>query len=91
MSASKLEKLLDTLLKASQEDPYPEYIKKEDLLVRYLLHRHLYGKDKTQEELYKNISINELRIIAIRKSVRNVPRQIKEATTGRSRKKYQSL
>ena len=91
MSASKLEKLLDTLLKASQEDPYPEYDEKEDLLVRYLLHRHLYGKDNTREELYQNISINELRIIAIRKSVRNVPRQIKEATTGRSRKKYQSL
>ena len=66
VSAKKIEKLLDTLLKASQEDPYPEYIKKEDLLVRYLLHRHLYGKDKTQEELYQNISINELRIIAIR-------------------------
>lgn len=66
MNASKLEKALDTLLKALQDDPYPEYAEKEDLLVRYLLHRHLYGKDNTREELYQNISINELRIIAIR-------------------------
>lgn len=40
--------------------------KKEDLIVRYLLHRHLYGKKNTQKELYQNIAINELRIIAIK-------------------------
>ena len=39
---------------------------KEDLIVRYLLHRHLYGKKNTQKELYQNIAINELRIIAIK-------------------------
>lgn len=42
-SAKKLEKVLDTLLEISREDYYPEYTKKEDLIVRYLLHRHLYG------------------------------------------------
>ena len=40
--------------------------KLEDLIVRYLLHRHLYGKKNTQKELYQNIAINELRIIAIK-------------------------
>ena len=64
-SAKKLEKVLDTLLEISRED-YPEYTKKEDLIVRYLLHRHLYGKKNTQKELYQNIAINELRIIAIK-------------------------
>ena len=65
-SAKKLEKVLDTLLEISREDYYPEYTKKEDLIVRYLLHRHLYGKKNTQKELYQNIAINELRIIAIK-------------------------
>lgn len=65
-SAKKLEKVLDTLLEISREDYYPEYTKKEDLIVRYLLHRHLYGKKNTQNELYQNILINELRIIAIK-------------------------
>ena len=65
-SAKKLEKVLDTLLEISQEDYLPEYTKKEDLIVRYLLHRHLYGKKNMQKELYQNISINELRIIAIK-------------------------
>ena len=65
-SAKKLEKVLDTLLEISREDYFPEYTKKEDLIVRYLLHRHLYGKKNTQKELYQNISLNELRIIAIK-------------------------
>ena len=65
-SAKKLEKVLDTLLEISREDYYPEYTKKEDLIVRYLLHRHLYSKKNMQKELYQNISINELRIIAIK-------------------------
>ena len=65
-SAKKLEKVLDTLLEISREDYYPEYTKKEDLIIRYLLHRHLYGKKNTQKELYQNIAINELRIIAIK-------------------------
>ena len=65
-SAKKLEKVLDTLLEISREDYFPEYTKKEDLIVRYLLHRHLYGKKNMQKELYQNISINELRIIAIK-------------------------
>ena len=65
-SAKKLEKVLDTILEISREDYYPEYTKKEDLIVRYLLHRHLYGKKNTQKELYQNIAINELRIIAIK-------------------------
>lgn len=43
-SVNKLEKVLDILLEISQEDHFPEYAKKEDLIVRYLLHRHLYGK-----------------------------------------------
>lgn len=64
-NAKKLEKVLDTLLEIPQEDYFPEYTKKEDLIVRYLIHRHLYGKKNTQKELYQNISINEFRIIAI--------------------------
>ena len=48
-------KCVDTLLEISREDYFTEYTKKEDLIVRYLLHRHLYGKKNTQKELYQNI------------------------------------
>lgn len=68
-NAKKLEKVLDTLLEISEDGYFPEYTEKEDLIVRYLLHRHLYGKKNTQKELYQNISINELRIIAIKDAV----------------------
>jgi hypothetical protein len=68
-SAKKLEKVLDTLWEISREDYSPEYTKREDLIIRYLLHRHLYGKKNTQKELYQNISIDELRIIAIKDSI----------------------
>ena len=54
-SAKKLEKVLDTLLEISREDYYPEYMKKEDLIVRYLLHRHLYGKKRTHRRNYIRI------------------------------------
>ena len=47
--AKKLEKVLDTLLEISQGDYLLEYTKKEDLIVRHLLHRHLYGKKITQK------------------------------------------
>ena len=65
-SAKKLEKTLDALLEDTQEDYFPEYKKEKDLIVRYHIHRHLYGKKHTKDELYQNISINELRIIAIK-------------------------
>ena len=53
-------------MESTQEDNFPEYGKKENTVARYLLHRHLYGKENTQKELYQNISVKELRIIAIR-------------------------
>ena len=65
-SAKKLEKTLDRLLEDTQEDYFPEYKKEKDLIVRYHIHRHLYGKKHTKDELYQNISIDELRIIAIK-------------------------
>lgn len=64
-SAKKLEKVLDTLLEDTQEDDFPEYKKEEDIVIRYLLHRHLYGKKDTRKELYQNISVDEIRIMAI--------------------------
>lgn len=65
-SAKKLENVLDTLQESSNEDYFPEYKKKEDLIVRYLIHRHLYGKKYTRDELYQNISVDEMRIMAIK-------------------------
>ena len=50
----------------TQEDYFPEYKKEKDLIVRYLIHRHIYGEKNTQDELYQNIWIDELRIIAIK-------------------------
>lgn len=65
-SAKKLEKALDSILDTEQDKYISEYRNCEDLIVRYLLHRHLYGKECTHEELYKNLDIKELRIIAIK-------------------------
>ncbi|MCI9387931.1 MAG: hypothetical protein K1W36_09080 [Lachnospiraceae bacterium] len=64
-NAQKLEKVFDILLERAQEDSFPDYTKKEDMITRYLLHRHLYGKETVREELYQNISVKELRRIAI--------------------------
>lgn len=68
-SAKKLEKVFDALLENTQADYFPEYMKKEDLIARYLLHRHLYGREKTQTELYRSIFVKELRIIAINDAI----------------------
>ena len=65
-SAGKLEKALDLILETEQEEYLSEYKKNEDLIVRYLLHRHLYNKERTHEELYRSLYIKELRIIAIK-------------------------
>jgi len=69
ISAKKLEKTLDGFLSVIEDDPFPEYKKKEDMIARYLLHRHLNGKEKTSDELYKHINVNELRIIAIKDAI----------------------
>lgn len=65
-SAKKFEKSLDTMLDKEWDEYSSKYTKREDLVVRYLLHRHLYGKESTHEELYKSLYINELRIIAVK-------------------------
>lgn len=65
-SAGKLEKALDSILEAEDENLLSDYKSREDLIVRYLLHRHLYGKERTHEELYQSLYIKELRIIAVK-------------------------
>lgn len=65
-SAKKLEKVLDHLLESAKEDPFPEYQKKEDLVARYLLHRHLRGKEAAKAELRANINVKEFCVIAIK-------------------------
>ena len=57
------------ITESTGEDDFPEYKKKEDAIVRYLLHRHLYGKENVVAELQQNISVDELRIIAIEDAV----------------------
>lgn len=63
--AKKLEKVMDTLLNNYEKDSYFHYIKEDDLIVRYLLHRHLRGKEATRKELYENIKVKQFRLIAI--------------------------
>ena len=41
------------------------------MIVRYFIHRHIYGEKNTQEELYQNIGIDELRIIAIKDAMKD--------------------
>ncbi len=45
-SAKKFEKTLDIILENSRKALYSEYNKKEDIVARYLLHRHVYGKER---------------------------------------------
>ena len=64
-SAKKMEKILDVFLESAEQDYYPEYEKQKNLVIRYFLHRELHGKEAVKDELYKNINIQELRILAI--------------------------
>lgn len=48
------------------EDYVAEYYRKENSIVRYLLYRHMKGKDETRIELYENIEMRELCVIAIK-------------------------
>ncbi len=68
-SAKKLEKTLDGFLAVIEEDHFHEYYKQEDMIVRYLLHRHLSGKEETRDELYEHIHVNELRILAMKDAI----------------------
>lgn len=68
-SAKKLEKTLDGFLAVIEEDHFHEYCKQEDMIVRYLLHRHLSGKEETRDELYEHIHVNELRILAMKDAI----------------------
>ncbi|MGM9580279.1 MAG: hypothetical protein ACI3U2_03475 [Anaerovibrio sp.] len=68
-SAKKIEKTLDKFLEDIQEAPLPEYRQEQDLLVRYRIHRHLYGRNYTKDELYQNISLDEFCLIAIKDAI----------------------
>ena len=68
-NAYRLEKTLDGFLADIEEDCFPEYRRNEDMIARYLLHRHLYGRENTKDELHEHIYISELRIIAIKDAI----------------------
>lgn len=64
-NVNKMEKILDVFLESAEQDYCFEYQKQENQTIRYLLHRELQGKEAVKDELYKNINIRELRILAI--------------------------
>ena len=64
--ATKLEKLLDTFLEDIENDNVSEYQRQEDTILRYKLHRHIKGADAVKDELYANLYIKELCIIAVK-------------------------
>lgn len=65
-SAGKLEGVLDVLLEKAKESAFPEFERKEDQILRYLLHRHLCGREAAQARLYEHLDIAELCRIAVR-------------------------
>lgn len=67
--ATKLEKVLDVFLKDNENEYMLEYKKKEDVVLRYKLHRQINGADAVKDELYANLHIDELRVIAVRDAV----------------------
>ena len=67
--AEKLEKVLDVFLQNSKDKYYLDYDKMEDTILRYKLHRHLKGVKELQSELYANLHIRELRLIAVEDAI----------------------
>lgn len=63
--AIKLEKVLDVFLEESKSDYAPEYARQEDVVLRYKLHRHLKGAEAVKVELYANLHIRDMRVIAV--------------------------
>lgn len=63
--AIKLEKILDVFLQNNDDEYMADFDKKEDAILRYKLHRHLKGVKAVRDELYANLHIRELRLIAI--------------------------
>lgn len=64
--AVKLEKVLDVFLEDNENEYMPDYKKKEDVILRYKLHRHIKGASAVREELYANLYIHELCMIAVK-------------------------
>lgn len=65
----KLEKAFDNVLENDDGDFSREYTQRLCLAAKYLLHRHLRGKEAVKAELYEHIDVNELRIIAVKDAV----------------------
>lgn len=64
--ATKLEKVLDAFLEDNEYEYMPEYKQKEDIVLRYKLHRNIKGVVFVKDELYANLHIQELRMIAVK-------------------------
>lgn len=73
-SAKSLEKALNEFLKKEEEKEYNDIDLMENKLIRYLLHRHIDGKDAVREELYRNIKIDEFCMIAVNSRKRKTNR-----------------
>lgn len=69
--AVKLEKVLDVFWADNEDEHMLDYNMQYDKIVRYKLHRHLKGKDATKAELYANLHIRELRLLAVKDAVTN--------------------
>ncbi len=67
----KLEKVLDNLQKNVEAEHPSDSEDRENYIVRYLLHRHLFGIKTSREELYEHINIEELRAIAVSDAVKS--------------------
>lgn len=63
--ASNMEKLLDAFLDQYKKEDRLDYVKNEDIVLRYKLHRHLKGANSVKAELYANLHINELCRLAV--------------------------
>lgn len=64
--ATKLERVLDVFLEDNADKYMSEFNKREDIILRYKLHRHTKGASAVREELYANLHIYELCVIAVK-------------------------
>jgi hypothetical protein len=62
---AEFEEVLDTLLQKDNEREFGEFDAIRNKVVRYKLHRHIYGREAAKKELYDNIQIDEFRRVAI--------------------------
>ncbi len=67
-SLAKIEKLLDEFAAEAEQRAFPEFDLRELQAIRYKVHRQVYGRENTREELEQNLDNDSMRLIAVQEA-----------------------